>query len=207
MTRKKALPKSEEKLVVAKYEPNPTEQKALAEFRAKRESLLPSPEVKFDEKNKLTIDHPHLGTGWALMMHSMGTDSLPFANGLFNQLVSATAQRKDANLSAINFALSVIDGIKPQDQLETMLAAQMAVVHMEVMRFARKLTHIETLNQQNSNERALNKLMRTFMDQMTALRKHRTGGKQEVTVHHVTVNQGGQAIVGNVQQAKGEGEG
>ncbi len=39
---------------------------------------------------------------------------------------------------------------------------------------------------------------------MEALRKHRTGGKQTVTVQHVNVQGGGQAIVGDVTH---EGEG
>jgi hypothetical protein len=34
---------------------------------------------------------------------------------------------------------------------------------------------------------------------MEALRKHRNGGKQTVTVQHVNVEDGGQAIVGDVQ--------
>jgi hypothetical protein len=34
--------------------------------------------------------------------------------------------------------------------------------------------------------------------QVEALKRYRTGGEQKVTVEHVTVNQGGQAIVGNI---------
>jgi hypothetical protein len=36
--------------------------------------------------------------------------------------------------------------------------------------------------------------------QLEALRRYRNGGQQKVIVEHVTVNQGGQAIVGTVQQ-------
>ncbi len=35
--------------------------------------------------------------------------------------------------------------------------------------------------------------------QIEALKRYRTGGRQTVTVEHVTVNAGGQAIVGNVE--------
>jgi hypothetical protein len=34
--------------------------------------------------------------------------------------------------------------------------------------------------------------------QLEALKRYRTGGEQRVTVQHVTVNDGGRAIVGNV---------
>jgi hypothetical protein len=36
---------------------------------------------------------------------------------------------------------------------------------------------------------------------MEALKRYRTGGEQKVTVQHVSVSEGGQAIVGNVTQA------
>jgi hypothetical protein len=43
--------------------------------------------------------------------------------------------------------------------------------------------------------------MRTYTMQLEALKRYRTGGEQKVTVHHVSVNDGGQAIVGNVTLA------
>jgi hypothetical protein len=44
-------------------------------------------------------------------------------------------------------------------------------------------------------------IARTFATQMEALKRYRTGGEQKVTVQHVSVSEGGQAIVGNVTQA------
>jgi hypothetical protein len=35
---------------------------------------------------------------------------------------------------------------------------------------------------------------------MEALKRYRTGGEQKVTVQHLSVGEGGQAIVGNVTQ-------
>src|SRR5829696_8951290 len=86
-----------------------------------------------------------------------------------------------------------------------MLAAQMAAVHMATMTFARRLNHVDSIPQQDSAERAFNKLARTFASQMEALKRYRTGGEQKVTVQHVTVNEGGQAVVGNVSHAPGGG--
>ena len=54
-----------------------------------------------------------------------------------------------------------------------------------------------------SIERTLNKLARTFAVQMETLKRYRTGGEQRVTVQHVNVAEGGQAIVGNVNAAGG----
>jgi hypothetical protein len=72
------------------------------------------------------------------------------------------------------------------------------------MTFARRLAHVETQAEQDSAERAFNKLARTFATQMEALKRYRTGGEQKVTVQHVSVSEGGQAIVGHVTQAPGE---
>jgi hypothetical protein len=46
-------------------------------------------------------------------------------------------------------------------------------------------------------------LARTYAMQMEALKRYRTGGEQKVTVQHVSVSEGGQAIVGNVTQPAG----
>jgi SLT domain-containing protein len=97
--------------------------------------------------------------------------------------------------------LAVIIGIKPNDQLEAMLAAQMAAIHIAMMTFTQRLGTVDNIPQQDSAERALNKLARTFTTQMETLRRYRTGGQQNVTVHHVSVSEGGQAIVGNVTRA------
>ena len=85
-----------------------------------------------------------------------------------------------------------------------MLAAQMAAIHVATLTLAQRLAHAEILPQQDSAERALNKLARTFATQMEALKRYRTGGEQKVTVQHVSVSEGGQAIVGNVTQAARE---
>jgi hypothetical protein len=82
-----------------------------------------------------------------------------------------------------------------------MLAAQMVATHMANMRFASRLATADNMEQFESPERDYNKLARTFVAQMEALKRYRTGGEQKVTVQHVSVNDGGQAIVGDVVQA------
>ena len=104
----------------------------------------------------------------------------------------------------LNFMLAMIKGIESRDQIEAMLAAQMAAVHNATMTFARRLNNVDNIPQQDSAERTFNKLSRTFVAQVEALKRYRTGGQQKVTVEHVTVHAGGRAIVGMVQTL-GEG--
>ena len=94
-------------------------------------------------------------------------------------------------------------GINPRDETEALLAAQMAVIHNATMAAARRLSHVETIAQQDSASTMLNKLARTFASQVEALKKYRSGGEQTIKVQHVTVNEGGQAIVGNFSQGGG----
>ena len=54
-----------------------------------------------------------------------------------------------------------------------------------------------------ANVNQANKMLRTFIAQVEAVKKYRTGGHQKVTVEHVHVNEGGQAIVGTVNQGGG----
>ena len=72
---------------------------------------------------------------------------------------------------------------------------------MATMRMMERLTNADDTARLDSTERALNKLARTFAAQVEALKRYRTGGEQSVTVQHVSVSDGGQAIIGNVTQA------
>ena len=199
--RRTAPKKPTEKAVANSYEPTPEEQVVVEANAARKKELPVAPRMKVSEKGgvaQIEPDHPDFAVGYILLMEALGTTELDFLNGLLGQLASAGSRGKSVDESGLNFMLSVVKGIEPKDQVETMLAAQMAAVHMATMTSARLLNHVENIAQLDSNERAFNKLARTFAAQVEALRRHRTGGEQKVTVEHVTVNEGGQAIVGNV---------
>ena len=102
--------------------------------------------------------------------------------------------------------LSMVTGIEPKDQMEAMLAAQMAALHMQMMTFARRLSNADTYLESEMAEKAFNKLARTFTTQMEALNRYRGKGQQKMTVEHVHVHDGGQAIVGQVAQGGGATE-
>jgi hypothetical protein len=186
-----------------KYQPTTREQAVLGKYKAQTAAeKTPRIKVSHDKTGTaISLDHPDGLIGYALLTEALGTVDGDFVKGLLAQLVNASSQDQRPNESAINFLLSVIKGAKPKDQFEAMLAAQMAAIHTATMTFTRQLANVETIPQQDSAERALNKLARTFAMQMEALKRYRTGGEQKVTVQHVSVNEGGQAIVGNVNQA------
>ncbi|MGC2410658.1 MAG: hypothetical protein WA441_11850 [Methyloceanibacter sp.] len=146
----------------------------------------------------ISPDHADEAVGNTLLMEALGTVEPDFLTGLLGQLVNVGTKGRVVDERGLNFMLAVIKGVEPRDQVEALLAAQMAAVHNATMTFARRLNHVETIPQQDSAEHALNKLARTFAAQVETLKKYRTGGEQKVTVQHVSVNDNAQAIVGNV---------
>jgi hypothetical protein len=201
MTKKKPEPNAAK----PKYEPTSQELTAIKKF-VEQNAAKPAPRLKVLNEKGTTISpvHPDQFAGQALLMDAIGTADLDFYGGLIEQLASAAWRKGQIDEHSLNFMLSVVKGIEPKDQVEAMLAAQMAAVHMTTMTFARRLAQVENIPQQDSTERAFNKLTRTFATQMEALKRYRTGGEQKVTVQHVSVSDGGQAIVGNVTQAPRE---
>jgi hypothetical protein len=90
-------------------------------------------------------------------------------------------------------------GIQPRDEIEGMLAGQMVSTHNAAMMMLRRLKSVETIQQQNSAGNLATKLLLTYTTQVEALQRYRGKGQQKVTVEHVHVHSGGQAIVGAVQ--------
>jgi hypothetical protein len=135
------------------------------------------------------------------LMESLGITDAVFNANLYGQLCHVDALKSGLGGEGLEFAASVIKGSKPNDQFEVMLASQMAVFQLLTMKLLRQLHLATGTPQQESSERTVTKLARTFTDQMLAMKRYRTGGEQKVTVQHVSVNEGGKAIVGNVTQA------
>ncbi len=146
-----------------------------------------------------TLDHPNKAIGIKLFSEALGTADDDFYAGILGQLDKLTSRNGRPNLADLNFMLSVIKDIEPRNHLKSMLGAHIAVVHAEIMRCAYRLRKAELVAQYDSDVGAFNKLLRTLVTLMEALRRHRTGGEQKVTVQHVSVQ--GQAIVGNVTQS------
>lgn len=186
------------------YRPTHKERATLGKHIERLDAEAPAPRVKAlteNERTILSLDHPDSRVAYGLLAEALGTASQDFVSELIQQLANTGSRGPQVDPAVLNFMLDVVKGVKPKDQLEAMLAAQMAVVHWRFMAFGMQLNQVKSLPQQNSAESAFNKLARTFTTQMEALKRYRTGGEQKVTVQHVSVGEGGQAIVGNVTQA------
>jgi hypothetical protein len=154
----KAVHPNKERAVPHKV--TPAERTAIEKHIAR---LAAKPRVRFKLSKKegdpqISIDHPDKFIGEALLMDALASADVDFVNGIAKQLAKASKHSQDTD--ELNFMLSVVKGIEPRDQLEAMLAAQMAAVHVASMMLAFRLTHSENILEQDSTERAFNKLTR-----------------------------------------------
>jgi hypothetical protein len=95
-------------------------------------------------------------------------------------------------------------GIAPRDELEGMLAAQLIACHNASMEcFRRAMIGGQTFEGQRESLNQANKLSRTYATLLEALNRHRGKGQQKVTVEHVHVHAGGQAVVGALETPGG----
>jgi hypothetical protein len=200
------MKKPQDRVPAVAYEPTTQERSAVEAHFKRRGRQKPAPRMKISRVEEATYfktDHKDERVGDLLLMEALGTADPDFLNGLVGQLAYAGTNGGGVDERGLNFMLATVRGVEPKDQVEAMLAAQMAAVHSATMTYARRLNHVETSVQQDSAERALNRLARTFASQVEGLRRYRTGGEQKVTVQHVSVTDNAQAIVGNVSTGGG----
>ncbi len=88
--------------------------------------------------------------------------------------------------------------MQPRDAVEAMLITQMTTTHVAMTMLSRKMMDQTMWTVRESTERSMTRLSRTYLAQMDALKKYRAKAQQTVRVERVTVNEGGQAVVGDV---------
>lgn len=132
-----------------------------------------------------------------------GSTSTHFQREILDQVMAAlwlphwkTAEQKQRAGKA---AYESLQKIAPRSELEGMLAAQMVSTHNAAMECLRRaMKEEQTFEGRDQSLKHAVKLLGLYERQLGALDKHRGKGQQKITVEHVTVEAGGQAIVGNV---------
>ena len=66
-----------------------------------------------------------------------------------NRLPNVFHKAGIVDVNAVNAALAVIDGLKPQNEAEAMLAAQIAATHDRVMSFSARLGRGDLVQEQD----------------------------------------------------------
>ena len=94
-------------------------------------------------------------------------------------------------------------GALMRDEMEAALAIQMACTHAATMSVLARLGGgYGTERRVAALGSAAARLLRAYSAQVEVFRRLRHGGHQHVRVEHVHINEGGQAIIGNVKPAQ-----
>jgi len=101
-----------------------------------------------------------------------------------------------------NATMAALQEIAPVGALEGMLAVQLVATHMAAMDCYKRLNRTNDRDIHGYNLNQANKLLRTYATLLEALNRHRGKGQQKVTVEHVHVHHGGQAVVGHVEHKR-----
>jgi len=171
-------------------------------------------ETEDDKTFKFTADFSKNPINLKRIFEALGTFNIGLMTKYINQIVNVSSGAdKQAN---INNALVMLYDIKPKDSLECMLILQMIGAHNLAMDFMSRAIRSDGSGESvthtiQSNVDRATKLMRTITAQIEALDRHRNKGKQIMTIKHINVNQGGKAVIGNIQNPEkppeGEGRG
>lgn len=138
---------------------------------------------------------------------TFGSGDIQARVNLLNQLIKTFPDGRGSDgqgaeervVETANQALALLEGIAPRDVVEDMLAVQMVGVHNMAM----KCLGLAAIRGQHRDARKdftnqAVRLTRVYLSQMEALKKYRHGSQQKMTVEHVHIHGGGQAIVGQV---------
>jgi hypothetical protein len=129
-------------------------------------------------------------------------------NIVANQAIGTLWFREYADAEEIerqrHATVDALIGLKPMDEIEGMIAAQLIACHNASMEcYRRAMIREQTFEGWRENLNQANKLSRTYATLVESLNRHRGKGQQKVTVEHVHVHSGGQAVVGSVEAGGG----
>lgn len=163
-----------------------------------------------DQKLAVSIP-PRRGTGGELMPPPdkllSGTELAVSEPSMVS--IDASIARIDLaeRAGVFDLAFDAAETIGAKDAIEQMLAHQMAAAHKSAMTLLARSAAIRDTVEQARLANAAARLMDAYQKAMLALWKVRTGGRQVVTVQHVQVASGGQAVVAAEFNAQGSRDG
>jgi hypothetical protein len=130
------------------------------------------------------------------------------AEGATRIAEDASVRRTDllmqSSFNVLALGIDAAESIGAENSLEKMLAHQMAMGHEMAMRLGDRAMSYELSRTEDQADacrcaNATARLMTAFQGAVQTLQRLRTGGSQTVTVQHVNMAPGAQAVVGNVQ--------
>lgn len=150
---------------------------------------------------------------WRAQLAAATGSTVPHAQEqLMQQLLRISGNSSVAPAVELSNVLSAMLELAPKDPVEGRLAVQMICTHKAAMDLLRKgIRGEQSIELADFYLKHSERLMRLFNLQIDSLSRYRGKGptEQKMTVEHVHVHEGGQAVLGNVvvphRRANGEG--
>jgi hypothetical protein len=125
-------------------------------------------------------------------------NALDVIKAIMSPLINLIANRDGEDLgSALKKSTTLIAASNPKNQLELMLATQLAITHITLGKSAQLLdknySEVEAIN---SLGNLYTKLSRLGIDQINTLQRLKGKGQQKIIVEKVNIEAGGQAAIG-----------
>lgn len=205
----------EEKLPVKKRKLTTEEESSIARIKEKRLSntgpLYYSTKDGKKETLELSID-PTLEKEEAVdlydarMLNTTGAANSTVGMQLFNNLAKAMVPA-NASVNEISNQMGTVaqlmQAFAPQDEYEGQLISQLVILHEHSMEWLGKAMSTERVDFANVYLNGASKLLTRHHETLDTLLKYRRRGEQRMTVEHVHVHNGGQAIVGTITTGGG----
>lgn len=172
--------------------------------KADRKAVEQLGPVKFsdlDENRALNSRSPDDWDGQRII-ETFAINDIDAGNRLLGTLIHANCNSKRPVKGCVpNGLVALVHELEPRDAAEGMLCSQLVSTHALAMEcISRANLPEQSFEGRDLNLRHAERLMRIFNQQIDTLNKHRGKGQQKVTVEHVTVNEGGQAVVGSLER-------
>jgi hypothetical protein len=187
-------------LTLNKTDKRPTKRSAVSRSTAKRrgeaEQKGAAPGAK---KTRDLIKDPGLGEQPRIPRSISGSEDEDFSRNLIHQVVAAQSPDYSASDQQLNAVLAAMTAMQPADALEGMVGAQLIAIHHAAMEcYRRAAIDGQSFHGWRESLNQASKLSRTFAALSEARDRRRGKAHQRITVEHVHVHAGGQAIVGSV---------
>jgi hypothetical protein len=135
------------------------------------------------------------------LSQSVGIPHMTAAN-LLSQALKSSIPTTNTPTPEWDYIAAMLASFNPTNIQEAMLACQIVGVHFQTTDLLSKAAKYENIVIKEQYLKLALKMSRLYATQLETLKKIRSKGEQKMTVEHIHIHNGGQAIVGQISSDK-----
>ena len=152
-------------------------------------------DVELEYTNKNLPEHINRELRNETLLSITGSDDWGYQMIFLTQMSRAFRGTLPEGAASMNNCIAELLALQQRDFIESKLCRKIIVLDVLLMNAARSAPNSKYICQTNCNTNTLAKLSRLQNETIEALTRYRRKGEQKVTVQHVNVSNGGQAVV------------